>query len=49
MREILLDSNLRDGFIERGLQQLGRFSWERTAAQVLEAYEEIGAHKKRTD
>jgi glycosyltransferase involved in cell wall biosynthesis len=42
MREILLDNDLRNGFIERGLQQLGRFSWERTAAQVLQAYEEIG-------
>jgi len=44
MREILLDNDLRNGFIERGLKQLGRFSWERTAAQVLQAYEEIG-HK----
>jgi len=42
MREILLNTDLRAGFIERGLQQLGRFSWERTAAQVLQAYEEIG-------
>ncbi len=42
MREILLNNDLRAGFIERGLQQLGRFSWERTAAQVLQAYEEIG-------
>jgi glycosyltransferase involved in cell wall biosynthesis len=49
MREILLDNDLRNGFIERGLQQLGRFSWERTAAQVLQAYEEIGSHKKRPD
>jgi glycosyltransferase involved in cell wall biosynthesis len=49
MREILLDIDLRNGFIERGLQQLKRFSWERTAAQVLQAYEEIGSHQKRPD
>jgi len=30
-----------------GFEQARRFSWERTAQLVLEAYEEIGSYKKR--
>ncbi|MBM3810796.1 MAG: glycosyltransferase family 4 protein [Acidimicrobiia bacterium] len=38
MREVLLDRDLRRELIERGYQQAGKFSWDRTAAQVLETY-----------
>ncbi len=49
MREVLLDNKLRTGLIERGLQHAGSFSWERAAAEVLQAYEEIGSHQKSPD
>jgi hypothetical protein len=33
--------------VRQGFAQAGRFSWERTAQQVLDAYEEIGSYKNR--
>ena len=47
MREVLLNSERRKAMVEMGFEQTRRFSWERTAQQVLEAYEEIGSYKKR--
>jgi glycosyltransferase involved in cell wall biosynthesis len=47
MREVLLNAERRRTMVERGFEQARRFSWERTAQQVLEAYEEIGSYKKR--
>lgn len=47
MREVLLDRTLRDRLVESGFEQARRFSWERTAQQVLDAYEEIGSYSKR--
>ncbi len=47
MREVLLDRPRRSQLVERGFEQARRFSWERTAQQVLDAYEEIGSYKKR--
>jgi glycosyltransferase involved in cell wall biosynthesis len=47
MKEVLLDQNLRRTLVERGFEQARRFSWERTARQVLDAYEEIGSYKSR--
>jgi glycosyltransferase involved in cell wall biosynthesis len=47
MREVLLNDALRSELIERGVQQVRQFSWERTAAQVLRTYEEITSSKKR--
>jgi glycosyltransferase involved in cell wall biosynthesis len=47
MREVLLDRTRRSRLVERGFEQARRFSWERTAQQVLDAYEEIGSSKKR--
>lgn len=47
MRDVLLNSELRADLIERGLRQVERFSWERTAAQVLQTYEEITSYKNR--
>jgi glycosyltransferase involved in cell wall biosynthesis len=48
MREVLLDRKRRAILVERGFEQARRFSWERTAQQVLDAYEEIGSYKKRS-
>jgi len=47
MREVLLDGTRRSRMVERGFVQARKFSWERTAQQVLDAYEEIGSSKKR--
>jgi glycosyltransferase involved in cell wall biosynthesis len=47
MREVLLNAERRKAMVEMGFEQSRRFSWERTAQQVLEAYEEIGSYKKR--
>ncbi len=38
IREVLLDDALRAELIRRGREQAARFSWERTARQVLEIY-----------
>jgi glycosyltransferase involved in cell wall biosynthesis len=47
MREVLLNAERRRTLVKLGFEQARRFSWERTAQQVLEAYEEIGSYKKR--
>ncbi len=33
--------------IARGFEHVRKFSWERTAGEVLQAYEEIASNKKR--
>ena len=38
LRDVLLDQSLRESLIEKGRAQAGRFSWERTARQVLDIY-----------
>ena len=38
IREVLLDADLRANLIRRGHDQAARFSWERTARQVLDIY-----------
>ena len=40
IRDVLLDEPLRAELIRRGRVQAARFSWERTARQVLEIYEQ---------
>jgi glycosyltransferase involved in cell wall biosynthesis len=47
IREVLLNHGLRSRLVELGFDQARRFSWERTAQQVLDAYGEIGSYKKR--
>jgi len=47
MREVLLNTDRRSAMVQRGFEQARRFSWERTAQQVLEAYQEVGWSKKR--
>lgn len=47
MREVLLNQPLRSRLIFRGFEQARKFSWERTAQQVLETYEEVGSYKIR--
>jgi len=40
--EVLLDADLRATLIRRGRERVARFSWERTAREVLEIYQESG-------
>jgi glycosyltransferase involved in cell wall biosynthesis len=40
IRDVLLDEPLRAELIRRGREQAARFSWERTARQVLEIYQD---------
>jgi glycosyltransferase involved in cell wall biosynthesis len=41
--EVLTDDALRHNLIELGLKQAARFSWPRTAGEVLDVYQEVGA------
>ncbi len=41
IRDVLLDEGLRNELIRRGFEQVKRFSWEKTAQQVLEIYQEV--------
>jgi glycosyltransferase involved in cell wall biosynthesis len=43
VREVLLDQDLRASLIRKGYQQVRRFSWERTAREVLQIYREVAA------
>lgn len=38
IRQALTDADLRKWLRRRGLEQAGRFSWERTAQLTLDAY-----------
>jgi glycosyltransferase involved in cell wall biosynthesis len=39
LREVVADEGLRQDLVQRGYQQLRRFSWESTARRTLEVYE----------
>jgi glycosyltransferase involved in cell wall biosynthesis len=41
IREVLLNRERRARLVEKGFQQLKRFSWDRTATEVLETYREV--------
>lgn len=43
LRDALLDEELRRKLIAKGYQQVKRFSWEKTASQVLEIYREVAS------
>ncbi|PWU07437.1 MAG: hypothetical protein C5B51_10065 [Terriglobia bacterium] len=45
IKEVLLDEDLRTSLILHGREQAGRFSWERTAHQVLQIYHEACASR----
>ncbi len=46
IRDVLLNDELRVELIARGRKQAARFSWERTARQVVEIYKEAAAERK---
>jgi glycosyltransferase involved in cell wall biosynthesis len=39
--EVLLNDTLRQELIVKGRRQAASFSWERTATQVLQLYEDV--------
>jgi len=45
IREVLTDEPLRSELIHRGRAQAARFSWERSAQQVLEIYQDVARGK----
>ena len=45
IRDALLDDALRADLIRRGHEQAARFSWERTAREVLEIYQEAAGEE----
>jgi glycosyltransferase involved in cell wall biosynthesis len=47
IREVLLDEELRSGLIRKGYEQARRFSWSKTAAEVLAIYEEVAQSRDR--
>ncbi len=44
IRDVLLDQELRLDLIRRGREQASRFSWERTAREVLDIYREAAGN-----
>src|SRR6185436_20309273 len=39
MKSILMEHELRDRLVQKGLQQISKFSWKTAARQVVEAYQ----------
>lgn len=45
IKEVLLDETLRQNLIRKGLVQAARFSWERSASEVLSVYRDVAGWK----
>jgi len=45
IKDALVDAGLRSELIRRGREQASRYSWARTAKQVLEIYQEAAAQR----
>ena len=41
MREVISDNKLREDMVARGLEQAGKFSWEKTSRQTQAIYNEV--------
>lgn len=41
MKNILLDKNLRENLIKKGLEQAKKFNWQKTASQYLDIFQKI--------
>ncbi|GAH75739.1 unnamed protein product, partial [marine sediment metagenome] len=41
MRQVLTNKALRQDMIEKGLERVKMFSWEKTARETLKVYEEV--------
>jgi glycosyltransferase involved in cell wall biosynthesis len=47
MRDLLLDTELRQRMERMGIKNAGRFSWEKAARQTLEVYYEVAGKKRK--
>ncbi|MGA2118328.1 MAG: glycosyltransferase family 1 protein, partial [Bryobacteraceae bacterium] len=47
IREVLLDESVRCALVQKGFEQVARFSWRDTARQVLEIYREAAGQPHR--
>ena len=47
IREVLVDESMRRALIQKGFDQVARFSWRDTARQVLEIYREAAGQRHR--
>jgi glycosyltransferase involved in cell wall biosynthesis len=47
IREVLLNRERRLELVDKGFHQLKRFSWDRTATEVLETYREVASLRTR--
>ncbi len=47
MQKVLEDSQLRDNLIQKGYQQVKKYSWEKTARQILDIYDEVYQETKK--
>jgi glycosyltransferase involved in cell wall biosynthesis len=48
MKAILLDDMLRQKLVQKGADQVGKFSWNVAAQKVLETYEAVAGGRRRT-
>jgi glycosyltransferase involved in cell wall biosynthesis len=48
MRKLLLDSTLRDRLKERGYEQAQKFSWDASAAKILQQYKDVARDPRGT-
>lgn len=46
MYNVLMDDNLRNSLIEKGLKRAENFSWEKTAAMTMDIYREVLSESK---
>jgi glycosyltransferase involved in cell wall biosynthesis len=47
MRDLLLDTELRQRMERMGLKNASRFSWEKAARQTLEVYYEVAGRRRK--
>jgi glycosyltransferase involved in cell wall biosynthesis len=43
LHRVLLDQNLRGRMVERGYQQVTKFSWEMSVRRVLDVYHQVAS------
>ena len=46
MHHLIINSNVREALIKKGLERVKRFTWERAAQETLQVYESVVTHTK---
>jgi glycosyltransferase involved in cell wall biosynthesis len=47
LQRVLLDQSLREKLRQRGYEQVTKFSWDKSAEQVLSGYEEAAGKRRK--